>query len=71
MRHPHPWTYQADADGWIFSAKVGDEEFRHTGVFLPRMASREDIPVEELLDEIDIVYKPLQGVGAKPRRELL
>lgn len=61
----------ADEKGQIFSAKVGDEEWKHTGVLLPRMAGREDIPVEELLDECDVVYKPLQGRNAKPRRELL
>lgn len=61
----------ANEKGQVFSARVGDEEWKHTGVLLPRMAGRESISPVELMDEIDIVYKPLQGRDAQPRRNLL
>lgn len=71
--HPpdHPWHYSADSSGRIFSRKVGETQSNATGVVLPRLANQEDIHPYDLMDEIDVVYKPLQGEGAVPRRQLI
>lgn len=63
--------YESDNRGQIFSAQVGDDTWLNTGIVLPKFSSRVDISPEELMDEIDIVYKPLQGRDAQPRRSLL
>lgn len=60
--------FEVDGKGWVINATQGNSV---TGIKLPRFAGRKDVTAAEILDECDIVYKPLQGEGAEPRRNLL
>lgn len=60
--------YEGDENGLIFMLR--DTGRHHTGVLLPRMASRVDIPEADLFDEIDVVYKPLSS-GVKRKHLML
>lgn len=62
------FTYRADATGLIYCWR--DEKWQHTGVLLPNFANRDGISELDLLDEIDIVYKPLSS-GIKRRHLML
>lgn len=60
--------YEVDAKGWVRNTSRGGTV---TGIRLPRLANRKDVSAIEILDECDVVYQPLQGSGAMPRRFLL